>query len=93
MSYAHRPDIYDADTHMMERPDWIADFADKDIRDQLEPIVEGDIETLDRVDKAIENFNERRSSEAVLVKAQKEFMGWNHKGWEGLVLLTLMKES
>ena len=84
MPYAHRPDIYDADTHMMERPDWIADFADKDIRDQLEPIVEGDIETLDRVDKAIENFNERRSSEAVLVKAQKEFMGWNHKGWEGL---------
>ncbi|SVD50232.1 uncharacterized protein METZ01_LOCUS403086, partial [marine metagenome] len=22
MTYAHRKDIYDADTHMMERPDW-----------------------------------------------------------------------
>ena len=25
MPYAHRPDIFDADTHMMERPDWIAE--------------------------------------------------------------------
>ena len=23
MTYAHRKDIYDADTHMMERPDWL----------------------------------------------------------------------
>ena len=46
MKYAHRDDIYDADTHMMERPDWIYEFADKDIRDRLEPIVEGDKETL-----------------------------------------------
>ena len=29
MPYAHREDIYDADTHMMERPDWIYEFADK----------------------------------------------------------------
>ena len=46
MTYAHRDDIYDADTHMMERPDWVYEFADKDIRDRLEPIVEGDKETL-----------------------------------------------
>ena len=32
MTYAHREDIYDADTHMMEHPDWIRDFADKDIK-------------------------------------------------------------
>ncbi len=42
MPYAHRKDIYDADTHMMERPDWIADFADKDIKDRLAPFAEGD---------------------------------------------------
>ena len=44
MTYAHREDIYDADTHMMEHPDWIRDFADKDIKNHLEPIVEGDKE-------------------------------------------------
>ena len=84
MTYAHRKDIYDADTHMMERPDWIVEFADKEIKNQLEPFVEGDKETLTRVDKAISNFNERNSSETTLNKAKEEFMGWNHKGWEGL---------
>ena len=84
MTYAHRKDIYDADTHMMERPDWIVEFADKEIKNQLEPFVEGDRDTLKRVDKAILNFNERNSSKKVLSKAKEEFMGWNHKGWEGL---------
>ena len=52
-TYAHRENIYDADTHMMERPDWIYDFADKDIRDKLEPIVEGHKETIERIDLAL----------------------------------------
>ena len=84
MTYAHRKDIYDADTHMMERPDWISDFADKDIRDKLEPFAGGDEAALKDVDTAIANFNERNASEAVSLKAQEEFMSWNHKGWEGL---------
>ena len=46
MTYAHRKDIYDADTHMMEHPNWIYDFADEDIKEHLEPIVEGDDEAL-----------------------------------------------
>ena len=29
MTYAHRKDIYDVDTHMMEHPNWIYNFADK----------------------------------------------------------------
>jgi predicted TIM-barrel fold metal-dependent hydrolase len=84
MPYAHRKDIYDADTHMMERPDWIADFADKNIKDRLAPFAEGDKETLMRVDEAIANFNERNLSESASLKAQENFMSWNHKGWEGL---------
>jgi len=84
MTYAHRNDIYDADTHMMERPDWIYEFADKDIRDKLEPIVEGDKDTLLRIEKAINNFNNRQSSKDALKKAKEEFMGWKHKGWDGL---------
>ena len=82
--YAHRDNIYDADTHMMERPDWVYEFAEKEIKDQLEPIVEGDKDTLERIDQAINKFNERKSSESTLIQAKKEFMSWNHKGWDGL---------
>ena len=56
MPYAHREDIYDADTHMMERPDWIYEFADKDIRDRLEPIVEGDEDTLKELMTPLRNL-------------------------------------
>ena len=84
MKYAHRDDIYDADTHMMERPDWIYEFADKDIRDKLEPIVDGDKETLLTIDKALDRFQKRQSSKDTLEKAKEEFMSWKHKGWDGL---------
>ena len=62
MTYAHREDIYDADTHMMEHPNWIYDFASEDIKDHLEPIVEGDKEVFERIDTAIANFEKRQSS-------------------------------
>ena len=84
MTYAHRKDIYDADTHMMEHPEWIYNFADKDIKEHLEPIVEGDEDVLKRIDKALANFELRQSSPSILQKAKEQFMGWNHKGWEGL---------
>ncbi len=84
MTYAHREDIYDADTHMMEHPNWIYDFASEDIKDHLEPIVEGDKEVFERIDTAIANFEKRQSSSEALDQAKKDFMTWNHKGWEGL---------
>ena len=84
MTYAHREDIYDADTHMMEHPNWIYDFASEEIKEHLEPIVEGDKEVSERIDKAIANFENRRSSSIALEQAKKDFMTWNHKGWEGL---------
>ncbi|RZO96320.1 MAG: hypothetical protein EVA50_01575 [Gammaproteobacteria bacterium] len=84
MTYAHRTDIYDADTHMMEHPEWIYNFADEDIKEHLEPIVEGDEDVLKRIDQALANFELRQSSPSILKKAKEQFMGWNHKGWEGL---------
>ena len=39
MIYAHRNDIYDADTHMMEPPTWLAEFADAKLRPHLAPLV------------------------------------------------------
>ena len=84
MVYAHRDDIFDADTHMMEHPDWIHQFADKSIQDKLEPIAEGNKDVRLRIDNAIKGFEERLSSPDVLEKAKEEFMGWKHKGWDGL---------
>ena len=41
MTYAHRNDIYDADTHMMEPPTWLAEFADAKLRPHLAPFGQG----------------------------------------------------
>lgn len=49
------PVVHDADSHVMETPDWFREFADPDIRDRLEPIyvmpagwrVEGDPDPVD----------------------------------------------
>ncbi|MEO0982271.1 MAG: amidohydrolase family protein [Pseudomonadota bacterium] len=84
MAYAHRDIIYDADTHMMERPDWIAEFADPDIRPRLAPFLEGKEDVLPRVEDALEQFKARQADPAMAAEAAERFMGWDHKGWHGL---------
>ncbi len=36
MAYAHRP-IHDADSHLLETPGWLLEYADPKLREQLEP--------------------------------------------------------
>ena len=84
MTYAHRKQIYDADTHMMERPDWIAEFSDATIKPHLEPFVGGKEEILKQIDTAIKSFKERMSNQDISTKANKNFMSMEHKGWNGL---------
>jgi len=84
VTYAHREQIYDADTHMMERPDWIAEFSDSNIKPHLEPFVGGKEEILKQIDAAIKGFKERRSNQDISTKANKNFMSMEHKGWNGL---------
>src|SRR3954453_3840097 len=38
MPYAEGRLIHDADSHVMETPEWFRDFADPDVRDRLEPL-------------------------------------------------------
>jgi predicted TIM-barrel fold metal-dependent hydrolase len=38
MTYADGRVIHDADSHLMEWPDWLAEHADPDVRDQLGPV-------------------------------------------------------
>ena len=84
MPYAHRPDIFDADTHMMETPDWIASFADPDIRERLEPFVEGRAESLDHINDALTQFSQRQGDPAAVARAEAAFMSMSYKGWHGL---------
>jgi predicted TIM-barrel fold metal-dependent hydrolase len=84
MPYAHRADICDADTHMMEPPDWIAQFADPDIRPRLEPFLEGREASLEVVADAIGKFEHRRADAVATEEAERDFMSMRHKGWHGL---------
>ena len=84
MVYAHRKDIHDADTHMMERPDWIASYASEKIRDRLAPFVSGNLETMKKVKDALSLFTERQTDEAKAKEADEEFMQMKYKGWHGL---------
>ena len=84
MPYAHREEIYDADSHMMETPDWIAEFADPKIRSCLEPFVGGRKETLAEISEAIDRLKERQKDPNLTNKAKEEFMSMKYKGWNGL---------
>lgn len=84
MPYAHRSDIHDADTHMMERPDWIAEFADPDVRPHLAPFVGGRAEPLAVIDDALKRFAARRTDAKLAAAAADEFMSMRFKGWHGL---------
>ena len=45
-SYAAGRQICDADSHLMELPDWLTDYADPDIRDRIRPLELGGAGTL-----------------------------------------------
>ena len=79
MPYAHRKIIYDADTHMMERSDWIAEFADPSIKNLLEPFVGGKKNILKEIDLAIARFKERKSNVEIASEANKKFMSMDLK--------------
>ena len=84
MVYAHRKEIYDADSHMMETPDWISNYADPKIRPHLEPFVGGRKRALAEIKQAINDFESRQKDPEIFRKAKKEFMSMKHKGWNGL---------
>lgn len=82
MAYAHRTEIFDADTHMMELPDWVASFADPGVREVLAPYVGGRIQTLETIADAVSQFERRRADQIVANDASAAFM--QRKGWHGL---------
>ena len=41
MAYAQGRTYYDADSHIMELPDWLIEYADPDVRDRIRPLYLG----------------------------------------------------
>ena len=84
MTYAHREIIFDADTHMMERPDWISQFADAAIRPRLAPFLKGSVHGHETVQDALDKFEARRTDSDLRLAAESDFMDMQFKGWHGL---------
>lgn len=84
MTYAHRDDIYDADTHMMEPPYWLAEFADSKTRSQLAPLGFNNPEALKKAETALEEYHRRQADPALMAKLEASFMAMEQKGFRSI---------
>ena len=81
MPYAEGRTYYDADSHLMELPDWLGDFADAATRERLRPLHLGGAGALadQAVAEAARRKGDREAADALegaLMKAK----GWNALG-------------
>ena len=78
-TYAGPKRILDADSHIMELPDWLGEYADAKTKELLKPLSLGKAGAM--ADKAVEAADERRRSGVALNEetVAKELMGL--KGW------------
>ena len=82
-TYAHRPAIYDADSHLMEGLDWLRDHADSSVRDRLPDLAK----LLGRggagADKAIVAGQSRIGDADAVAKLEADVIA-SAKGWMAL---------
>ena len=70
MTYAADLELYDADSHIMELPDFLANYADSDLRDRLESVNVDKAPPADEpLDKAIARGHKHRSEHVAEVLA------------------------
>src|SRR5689334_24127220 len=80
MTYASGQRILDADSHLMELPGWLADYADPDVRDRIRPLHLGGAGRL--ADDAVARAEARRGDESAAVALEESLL--TSKGWHGL---------
>jgi uncharacterized protein len=80
MPYAQGRTFFDADSHIMELADWLAPYADPDVREKLRPLYLGGAGKL--ADEAVSNAAARRGDVEAARKAEANLMG--AKGWSAL---------
>src|SRR5690242_14331107 len=79
-TYAGDRTIYDADSHIMELPDWLPAYADPSIRDRIRPLYLGGAGKL--ASDAVAKADARRGDEAAALALEAELM--TKKGWHAL---------
>jgi uncharacterized protein len=80
MPYAEGRTYYDADSHLMELGDWLATYADPDIRDRLRPLYLGGAGK--QADDAVAAAEQRKGDAAAAAALEGALM--KAKGWNAL---------
>jgi uncharacterized protein len=80
MPYAEGRTYYDADSHLMELSDWLAPYADPDVREKIRPLYLGGAGRL--ADEAVRGAEARRGDAEAAAKLEANIMG--PKGWHAL---------
>jgi predicted TIM-barrel fold metal-dependent hydrolase len=84
MTYAGARRILDADSHLMERADWLASYADPHMRERIPPYLAGDEAGRARLAEAERAYERRRADASERARAEAELMAMPRKGWHGL---------
>ena len=80
MPYAEGRTYYDADSHIMELPDWIEQFAAPSVRKRIRPLALGGAGAL--AVEAVQAAASRRDDPSRALEAEARLM--DAKGWSGL---------
>jgi predicted TIM-barrel fold metal-dependent hydrolase len=80
MVYAQGRTFYDADSHLMELSDWLASYADPDVRARLRPLALGGAGAM--AAQAVQAAETRRADPAAAAELEQNVMG--PKGWGAL---------
>jgi uncharacterized protein len=79
-TYAGARTICDADSHLMELPDWLPAYADPGIRDRIRPLHLGGAGAL--AEDAVRRAESRRGDESAALALEAELL--TKKGWHAL---------
>lgn len=77
MPYAEGRVYYDADSHIMETSDWLAAYADPDVRERIRPLYLGGAGAL--ADEAVRQADERKAGAITLDSIEDNLL--TRKGW------------
>jgi len=70
--------VHDADSHVMETPDWLVPYADPDVRERLKPLYVSSVKPGE--DDLIEQFRKQHADPAFRARDAEEI--WLRKNWK-----------
>jgi predicted TIM-barrel fold metal-dependent hydrolase len=80
MAYVHGRTFYDADSHLMELPEWLPSYADPALRDRITPFSLGSTGARAGVERMIARGQARASNPAERARHEAELM--TRKSWD-----------